>query len=275
MQKDEEILSILHKTGSIYLGQDKGKFRYLMGLISLSIRILLLPSYQIVVCWFADYHAFVAVLLAKLSGKKAVIFIGGYDAVCYPEFEYGVFCFRWRRIAATFALKNCDLIVANHEALLESDNLYYNPSGHPEGVFRLVPDLKTPSRVIHNAVICPPPPVLNQNRKRQILCVGSTPRYQDFINKGFDLLLQMCDLFEDWSFVFVGIPDCWRTRLEGEYGLQKHPNLTVYPPLTHEKVLELMSESDIYVQPSISEGMPNALVHSGWLSGGWDTAGHR
>jgi len=41
----------------------------------------------IFVSWFADYHSAVMVFVAKLTGKKSVVFIGGQEAVLYPELK--------------------------------------------------------------------------------------------------------------------------------------------------------------------------------------------
>src|SRR6266508_5598248 len=44
---------------------------------------------DIVFCWFAGRHAFLALLLAKLFHKKSIVITGGYDVASMPEIEYG------------------------------------------------------------------------------------------------------------------------------------------------------------------------------------------
>lgn len=259
---DEEILGQIAQLKSICLSQAKGKWTYLWALLGIAPRIMANPEAQLCISWFADYHTLFMVMAAKLFRRKSVVFIGGYDAVHYPAFAYGVYHNPLRRFCAVFALKNCDLIIANHAALLASDNRYYNPKGHPEGIFRLIPELKTKAVVVENCLTIQPPAQVLTYRKRQILCVGSTPRLQDFYNKGYDLLIKAVKAFPDWQFVFVGIQDRWQKRLEEKYRLSEYPNLMVHPVLSHAEVLELMGETDIYVQVSISEGMPNALMEA-------------
>ncbi|MCK9558161.1 MAG: glycosyltransferase family 4 protein [Candidatus Cloacimonetes bacterium] len=276
IQVDEDILMSIMPVHSICLHQSKGKWTYLLHLWSIVTKILRHSSAKLCLCWFADYHAFVMVLAAKVFQRKAVIFIGGYDAVHYHEYAYGVYHHALRRFCAIYALKHCDLIIANHEALLSSNNYYYNSSGHPEGVFKLIPELKTRAVTVYNSITGSAPSTINLVRQQQILSVGSTPRLEDFYNKGYDLLIDAAKAFPCWQFIIVGIQDRWRDTLEPRHKLSAVPNLRIHAKMEHSEVLRLMSESDIYVQVSISEGMPNALMEAmlyGCKALGSDVAG--
>lgn len=276
MQVDENILRSAYPTISLCLQQDKGKIAYLMGLLRLKLLLLSNPGIELVVIWFADYHAALAVLFCKILRKKSVTMIGGYDAVSYPEFGYGVYCNKLRAFCAAYALQHTDLIIANHEALLSSDNLYYQPSGHPEGVFRLVPNLHTQAIVIYNSLVREMSLPFPKSRQEQILCVGGTPRYADICNKGYDLLLKVAARRKDWRFVLVGISNQWMQALERDYGISSLTNVIILPAIPHSEVLDLMLNSNVYVQPSISEGMPNALMEAmlcGCLPVGSNVAG--
>jgi len=259
---DEAALSQAYQVQAIQLHQDKGKLIYLTRVLKMFCSVLLSPKEVTILVWFADYHALPAVLAAKLTGKRSLIFIGGYDAVCYPAYRYGVYCNVLRKLCASISLKFTNLIVANDEALIDSDNFYYNPHGHPEGVYRLLPKLKTPARIIRNAPVIDNPPEIPEKRSAQILCVGGTPRYEDIYNKGYDLLFAVARSRPEWRFVLVGIQDDWLERADREFGISDLSNLVILPPLAHDEVIDLMLNSDIYVQPSISEGMPNALMEA-------------
>ena len=39
--------------------------------------------------WFVNVHAFAAVFLSKLFGKKSVVVVGGYEVANVPELKYG------------------------------------------------------------------------------------------------------------------------------------------------------------------------------------------
>lgn len=259
---DELALSKEYSVETVSLNQDRGRYAYLIGIVKLKWKVLVNTKGTPVLVWFADYHALPAVLFARILNRKSLIFIGGYDAVYYPEFNYGVFSNPLRKLCAVIALKLTNLIIANDEALIYSENLYYNPKGHPEGVKRLIPSLQTPTMVIRNAPIIHAPDLIPEKRSPQILCVGGTPRYEDIFNKGYDLLFALARQNEKQLIVMVGIEEKWLERLEQEFGISELKNLIILPPLPHEEVLDLMLSCDIYVQPSISEGMPNALMEA-------------
>lgn len=262
MKTDLEILGEIMPTKGVFLNQNKDKAKYLLNVIKMVFTLIISPKTKLALCWFADYHAAAMVMICRLLNKKSIVMLGGYDAVHYPEFEYGVYHHKWRSRFASYALRNCSHIVAIHEDLLSSDNLYYNPEGHPEGVFRLVKELKTPASVLHNCLTKEPQIKPQEIREKQILCVGTTPRFQDFYNKGYDMLIAAAKHFSDWKFIFVGIDDRWLSQIEEIFQISKMNNIEIHSVLPHEKVLELMAISDIYAQISISEGMPYSLVEA-------------
>lgn len=262
MSVDERILGELFELKTVYLGQDISKKSYLRNILKTLFSLRSKRKFSRVFIWFVDYHAAPITLLAKALGIKTHSFIGGYDAVKYPELKMGVYCSFWRGLSARIALKNSDLIIANHKALISSLNTYYNPSGHPEGIYRLIPALGSPAVVVFNAVEVETLPDFTAPRKAQILTVGTTPRLQDFYNKGFDLLTEVAKRRPDLNFIFVGIQKRWQTALEPKYGFNKLPNIKIHEYLPRAELLELMSQSSVYAQPSISEGMPNALMEA-------------
>ncbi len=258
---DQSILASAYEVESIYLEQNVSKYKYLQNLVMMKWRILCSPA-RLIVVWFADYHAAVAVLLARVLGKKSVIMVGGYDAVCYPALGMGVYVSRLRGFCARLALKLCTHIIVNHETLVRSQNTYYDPQGHPEGIMNLVSGLRTPSSVVHNVVTTKAPAALDSPRKDVFLCVGTSPRFNDIINKGWDLVIITARRRPDLQFVIVGIQSRWMNELENHYLISSIPNLSIHPPLAHSKVLEMMLGSKYFVQASISEGMPNALMEA-------------
>ena len=88
---DAKLLSESCELTTYNLMQSEGRLDYLLRILGV-ISEILLGGYQLIFVWFADYHAAMAVFLAKLLGLPCGVFIGGYDAVCYPS------C-RWASIA--------------------------------------------------------------------------------------------------------------------------------------------------------------------------------
>lgn len=262
-QVDEELLQDICRLHVIDLKQKSSRLKYLFNTLSACFNIMIQKP-DLILVWFADYHAALTVMASRLRNVKSIVFIGGYDAVCYPEFGMGVYCSPLRAWCARTALKNCGLIIANHEALVSSDNLYYNPKGHPEGIHRLIPTLQTPARVIYNSLTLSPPlpRQLNSLRQNKFLCVGTTPRYEDVINKGYDLVAQVARQHPEWQFEILGFDPRWKSRFIDEFGLKCVTNLKLRSHLPHNAVLDLMLECKWFIQASISEGMPNALMEA-------------
>jgi len=258
---DRQILESAYSVESIYLNQDGTKAGYLWNIARMKIRVLFSRA-SLVVVWFADYHAAVAILAARISGKKSVVMLGGYDAVSYPELGMGVYTSAPRSLCAKLALRMCTRIIANHESLVSSQNLYYNPAGHPEGVKNLLPGLRTPVDVVYNATPAKAPETLNTPREDVFLCVGTTPRFNDIINKGWDIVVATARRMPDQNFVIVGLDPVWCSEFKRRFHSDELPNLLIHGPLPHAQVLHMMLTSKYFIQPSISEGMPNALMEA-------------
>lgn len=262
IKEDEKILRSLGELKIIPLHQTQSKWTYLIRLLALACGLAICSKGTKIMIWFADYHAAVAVLISRLRRLESYVFVGGYDTICYPELGMGVFCNPLRATCAKYAFNHTDHIIANHESLIKSSNTYYLPQGHPDGVKHFLPSLTTPCYVVYNSTSFTGTPNLTRERKPQVLCVGVTPRLQDFLNKGYDLLLEVCREMPQTKFIFVGIKSCWREELEKTYPLSRYPNLEIHEWIAQPDLHVLMEESSVYVQASISEGMPNALMEA-------------
>lgn len=262
MKIDKDILAARHDLDFVNLYQERSKFTYLIQIIKAVFMILRQANkYKSVYVWFGDYHAFPIALLCKAMGIKCCIFVGGYDAVHYPDMAMGAAHTAIRRFCNKNSLALASLIIANHSALIKSINLYYH--NHPDGILNLYPHLKTPSEVVYNAIPLFPEAKPNAVRKPlSILSVGSTPRYMDCINKGYDLLLQIAREHPEWQFTIVGIRRHWWERLLSENHASACQNVQMIDKLPHAKLYELYTSNHVYVQASISEGMPNALMEA-------------
>lgn len=85
---------------------------------TLIIKLLMnVPKVDLVFIWFAGWHAFLSVLLAKVFRKKSIVVVGGYDAARVPEINYGVFTSWWRGRLAKWVYKNVDKILVVDESL--------------------------------------------------------------------------------------------------------------------------------------------------------------
>ena len=65
-----------------------------------------------ILCWFGCRAAAIAVLLAKLLGKKIAIIAGGQDVAWLPEIDHGMMGKPWHRTFIRFAFNHCDAALA-------------------------------------------------------------------------------------------------------------------------------------------------------------------
>jgi glycosyltransferase involved in cell wall biosynthesis len=78
--------------------------------------------------WFAGKHAFPAVLLSKVLGKRSIVIAGGFDVACEPEINYGQFNLPWyENMYANYALNNADAVLAVSEFIREEVLRRSNP----------------------------------------------------------------------------------------------------------------------------------------------------
>jgi len=262
MEVDHTILKTYYSVIPVYLAQSIKRSAYLLSLLRLIITLVIHPKVKTSFVWFADYHAFITVLVNNILNRKTIVFIGGYDAVFYPELKMGVHYKPLRSFCNKYCLKHADLIIANHSALIKSQNYYYIPSGHADGILSFIPQLKTPTRILYNGIQFKDEPLLEPLRSQKILTIGLTPRKEDFINKGYDLLIEIAKRRPELEFTFVGIPECWLPELESKYHFSQLPNIELLSWVDHDKLNELYLNSAVYVQASISEGMPNSLIEA-------------
>ncbi len=262
MNIDHDILKMYYTVIPVYLSQGKNRIAYMFSLIRLIFNLLIHPKVKTSFVWFADYHAFIVVLINNIFKRKTIVFIGGYDAVLYPELKMGVHYKPLRSFCNKYCLKHADLIISNHAALIKSQNFYYTSSGHEDGILSFIPNLKTPTRVLYNGIKMQNDPALEPLRAQRILTIGLTPRIEDFINKGYDLLIEIAKRRPELNFTFIGIPECWLVELDRNYQFSQLPNIDIFSWVDHDKLNELYLSSAVYVQASISEGMPNSLIEA-------------
>jgi glycosyltransferase involved in cell wall biosynthesis len=220
----------------------------------------------IFVAWFADYYSAVMVLVGKLTNKKTVIFIGGQEAVSYPELKKGVYRKKFRGECVKYALRNTDLIIANHKSLIYHENYYYNKeTPHIDGIKHYVSKLNTKIEIIYNGIDSSriKRDVSITKQENLVLTVGTMNHIGDFHNKGFDLFIEVAGRNKDIEFVLIGLKPNYLEWVEKNYFVSQIKNLTIIPSFCPQDILnEKYNKAKVFVQASITEGMPNTLSES-------------
>ncbi len=263
---DQKILDKHFSVKSFLINQKNAGFQFMWRLINLTLFIIIHScNTRLIITWFADYHAAIMVLFGKILRIKVVIIAGGQEAVCYPELKKGVYYKKFRGAFVKFALRNADLILPNHESLVYHENFYYDPSGKKDGMKYYIPRLKTKIVVIPNGI------ETDKFYREQsipkdlktVLTVGTMNSVYDFLNKGFDLFITLARRNPDLNFIMIGINRQFLPWIEKNYPFYKISNLTViYSYCSHEVLFESYNKAQVFVQASITEGMPNTLCEA-------------
>ena len=262
---DQEILEKKYHVKSVLLNQNGSKIVYGINLLKLFFQLFFSGFGQkvIFISWFADYHSAIMALIGKLTQTKTIIFIGGQEAVSYPELKKGVYRKKFRGFCVKFALRNTNLIIANHKSLIYHENHYYNTQNpHIDGIKHYVPNLKTRTEIIYNGI--------NSERIKRdlsiikipnlILTVGTMSHLGDFKNKGFDLFIETAARNKNLNFVLIGLNPNYLDWTEENYKISEIKNLEIIPSFCPQDILnQKYNEATVFVQASITEGMPNTL----------------
>ncbi|OIP82308.1 MAG: hypothetical protein AUK44_07955 [Porphyromonadaceae bacterium CG2_30_38_12] len=262
---DEELLSKHFEVRSLLLEQAKGNTVYFKNLLNMCWVLLLkgLTGKFVFVCWFADYHAALMTFLARITGNKSVIFIGGQETVCYPELNKGVYRNKFRGWCVAYSLRNATTVIANHLSLIYHENRYYNADNpHIDGVKHYVRGFKTPFDVVYNGIDSTKF-VRDFSISKQpnlILTVGTMSHLGDFKNKGFDLFIEVAARNPQWQMILIGMNPNYLEWVEENYSVLKIKNLKIIPSFCPQDILSKnYNQAKVFVQCSITEGMPNTL----------------
>lgn len=262
---DQQILEKKYNVIPFLMNQNKNNLIYGIQLFKLFF-FLLIQCFKkdvVFISWFADYHSAIMTLVAKLIRKKSVIFIGGQEAVSYPELRKGVYRKKIRGFCVKFSLMNTSLIIANHKSLIYHENYYYNSENpHIDGIKHYVSGLNTPTKIVYNGIdsakFTRDPKIPKDDN--MILTVGTMSQTGDFYNKGFDLFIQTASRNSQLNFVLIGLNPNYIDWTEQNYKVSEIKNLQIIPSFCPQIVLnEKYNKAKVFVQASITEGMPNTL----------------
>ena len=217
-----------------------------------------MPTSQQLICWFADYHSLVPLLLARFWKRNSLVIVGGFDAVSDRANKYGIFrkkgvrqwVARWsfrlaKRIWVVDASLREGCPFAKERDAIESGLLYWMPSLAnkievvPTGYD---PDFWKPMR----------PP-----QKSTMITVASISSRQVITRKGILSFIELAKATPNWSFTIVGDAKGLVTQLPG-----LPENVTVMGRKSKMELVELYSKSQVYFQASSIEGLPNVLCEA-------------
>jgi len=194
--------------------------------------------------WFADTHAFLAVLLSKLFRKKSIVVVGGYEVANVPEIGYGLLVSPKSARKVKYVLENADRVLTVDESLkkdainnvgVSGKNIQTVPTGYdtnkwkPEG-----------------------------EKEDLVIAVGGVKR-TNVKRKGFETFVRAAKYLPNMKFVLIG------PHLDSSIEYLKSiasSNVEFTGFVSDNELLKWYQRAKVYCQLSRYEGLPNALCEA-------------
>jgi len=197
---------------------------------------------DIAFCWFASIYAFVSVVLMKLLHRKSIIVLGGVDVSKEKDINYGIWLSPWKAVCIRFALRHASMILPVDESLVADAKRLANYGG------KNITVLPTG----YDSEFWQP-----KGRKEQmILTVAAVKDEVQLKRKGLDILIEVARRLHEKKFCVIGIDRSLVTHLNPP------SNIDFLPYVQREHLLSFYQRAQVYCQPSLREGLPNALCEA-------------
>lgn len=244
VRRDEEMLRSF-ATVKVFLFRHQRGFSIFIELIRQKLFLLRnIWNSQLVYVWFADFHAVLPALFARLTGRKCVVVIGGVDAAYLPQYQYGTKSRLLGRLSLWLTVRMAHLLLPVSQFTL--NDLSRNVSS----------GLARKSKVIHNCY-SPAQIVSPASSNRQlVLSIAMASSENTLYIKGVDLFLNAAALMPELNFKVVGLSG-------GAMNLAKRiapPNVALSEPISFENLQELYAQTRVICQFSRQESFGIALL---------------
>jgi glycosyltransferase involved in cell wall biosynthesis len=216
-----------------------------------SKRILVLATIKavadtdVVLCWFASWHALLPVLGAKLFGKPSIVIVGGYDTANLPEANYGSQRGGFPRLISRLIMRLATRLITNSEAMKRE--AVENAKADP-----------TKITSIYHSLDIPTSPDLDAPRNPIVLTVGNVWE-ENLLRKGLLPFVQAAALVPEAQFILVG---AWKDDSINTLKAVASPNVEFTDYISDEALGNLYSQASVYVQASLHEGFGMSLAEA-------------
>jgi glycosyltransferase involved in cell wall biosynthesis len=225
-----------------------------------SYLVIHLRSFDTVYVWFADYHSFFPVLVAKWYGKNSIIILGGYDTMALPQINYGVFQkHNLRRAMVAFAIKWARTLLGVDETMFEGQNTYIADEPIPVGVSNFVDNIQGNCQVVptgYDAMRWQKDPTVQ--KENMIVSIGMVKELKGIQRKGFDFLSKVATHMPQYEFHIIGPSDDCLAMLSED----APDNLVLHGFMAQEELKNYLDRAKVFCQFSLAEGLPNTLCEA-------------
>lgn len=219
----------------------------------------LVRDVKVVIFLMGGSHIWIPMIFAKLLGKKTIVILGGADSQSIPSLKYGLF-YQSGIKREINSLMYCwaNILAPVDESLIESVNTYADVlgDGYKVGVKEFLPDIDTPFIAIPTEYDSNFWSYYSDDRKG-VIAVTPLDDDETFLLKGFDMILAIAREMPKVKFSIVGVDEVYRKTI-----LDIPSNVTIYGFKSSIELVELYNQHQVYLLPSLSEGLPNVLCES-------------
>jgi glycosyltransferase involved in cell wall biosynthesis len=243
VSNDLDILKREFRVSPHRLALNKNPLLFALGFLKiLVISLIRIPSSHVVYIWFADYHSFLPVLIAKVFRKKSYVVIGGYDVARIPAFNYGSHMKGFRSFCAKYSMQHASasLTVSKY---VDRKVKYIAPRAKR---------ILIPNGVSFNHEIT------EATRENMILSVAVINSYNGYRIKGIDFLLKIAQQMPDTPFTIIGADKAEISK----YTDNIPDNVSLLGLIPHDQLVAYFLKAKVYCQFSLSESFGLALAEA-------------
>ncbi len=201
--------------------------------------------HDVVVGWFASWHTFLPLLLARVLHKPSLLVIGGYDLANQPEAGYGHQRGGFKKYLSRLNMHLARRLVTNAQySRYEAER---NAGIAPERV-----------AVVYHGVPDVFGEINNTPRARTALTVGNVSQ-ANLLRKGHELFVRAAALLPDVEFVLAGE---WKDSAIEHLREIATPNVNFTGWIDDAELTRLYQQASVYVQVSSHEGFGMSLAEA-------------
>ena len=188
--------------------------------------------------WFADIHAFWAVLFSKMCKKKSIVVVGGFEVANVPEINYGLMLSPISARRVKFVLKSADKLIASSK-FSEKEILKYTSPKNVE--------------LVYNGVDCNKFKPNDEKNDNLVITVGSKIKL-----KGLDTFIESARPLLEKKIIIIGLPEDVINYLKPS----KPANVELVGVVPHDDILQYYQKAKVYCQLSYRESFGMALAEA-------------
>lgn len=219
-----------------------------------------LRSFDTVYVWFADYHSFLPILIAKWYRRNSIIILGGYDTMALPQINYGVFLqHNLRRAMVAYSIRWAKTLLGVDESMFEGQNTYIADEPIAVGVSNFVNNIQGDCQVVptgYDALRWQKDAIAQ--KENMVVSIGMVNELKGIQRKGFDFLIEVARQMPQYQFHIIGPSDDCLELLSKD----APENLVLHGFMAQEELKNYLDRAKIFCQFSLAEGLPNTLCEA-------------